>query len=307
MRTVHDIAELRTLGRPVALAAGVYDGVHAGHREVLDRARLIAGINKGEAWVLTFDPHPLRILRPQAAPALLTSTRHKLRLLGLAGVDGCVVQPFTRAFADLEPEVFIDALCSAVPTLAALVVGHNWTFGHRARGDVNLLRDLAKARGFHADIVPGLEWNGGVVSSSRIREAVLSARLEDAAAMLGRPFSVLGTVVRGKQIGRTLGFPTANVFPDNEVRPPAGSYAARARWRDRMYSAAAYVGSPRHHAPGVVEVHFIGQNVELYNEEIEVFFVSQIRADEKFESLDALKVRIAEDVKACADRLSRAE
>jgi riboflavin kinase/FMN adenylyltransferase len=229
---------------------------------------------------------------------MLTSTPHKLALLAQSGLDGVVVHPFTRELASLEPEAFIDFLRDCVPSHAALVVGFNFNFGHRARGDTTMLRELGTARGFDVHIVGGLQWNGDGISSTRIRQAVTTGRLDEAAAMLGRPFSVFGKVIHGKQLGRQLGFPTANVQPENEVRPPPGSYAARARVGDTWYDGAAYVHNPARGAAPIVEFNAFDCSPDFYGADMEACFLRQIRGDQRFETLDALKAQIARDVSA---------
>lgn len=296
MKTASSLDQLRAASKPVVLAAGVFDGVHRGHRAVIGTALADAARRGGEAWALTFDPHPQRVLKPETAPPTLTSTPHKLMLLGQTGLDGCVVQPFTRELAALEPEAFIDFLRDSVPSHAALVVGYNFNFGRRARGDTAMLRELGIARGFDVHIVEGLQWNGDGISSTRIRQAVTDGRLEDAAAMLGRPFSIFGKVVEGKKLGRQLGFPTANVLPDNEVRPPPGSYAVRARVGGKTYDAAGYVGHRDRGFGPEIEVHLLDESLDLYGADMDVSFLRLVRADQHFDSLDALKAAIAGDV-----------
>ena len=298
MRIANSLDELKHATKSVVLAAGVFDGVHLGHRAVIETAIADAKQRGGEAWALTFDPHPQRILQPQSAPPMLTSTSHKLMLLAQTGLDGCVVQPFTKELAALEPEAFIDFLRDSVPNHAALVVGFNFNFGKRARGDTTMLREIGIARGFTVHVVPGVQWNGAGISSTRIRNAVSDGKLDEAAAMLGRPFSIFGKVVKGKQLGRQLGFPTANVLPDNEVRPPPGSYAVRARTGGKLYNAAAYVGHRDRGFGPEIEVHLLDQSLDLYGAEMEVSFIQLIRPDEQFDTLDALKTQIGKDVEA---------
>ncbi|MFH0907493.1 MAG: riboflavin biosynthesis protein RibF [bacterium] len=297
MRTLQSLSELSGITEPIALAAGVFDGVHVGHRAVVTLAREKAAIFQGRVWVLTFEPHPLRILKPKAAPALLTSTPHKLALLASLGVHGCILLPFGHDFARIEPEAFIDDLCAAAPSLRDMVVGENWTFGHRARGNTSLLRSIADRKSLSVSVVPGMTWNGAVVSSTRIRKAVAAGHLEDAAAMLGRPFSMLGTVVHGRKVGRRLGFPTANVNPHNEVRPPPGIYAVRVVVDAASLPGAAYVsGEASAVEQDIVEVHIIDRHLDLYGHDIEVCFHSKLRDDRRFGGQDELKAQIARDV-----------
>ena len=299
MRTVTRLEQLSGAAAPIVLAAGAFDGVHIGHREVIGQAQGLARALGGEAWVMTFDPHPLKILRPQSAPALLTSTPHKLQLLRDLGVDGCAVLAFTTHFAAVEPEPFLHDLRAAVPTLKAMVVGANWTFGHRARGNSAMLQRFGRTHGFDVQIVDGVVWSGEPVSSTRIRRAVAEGRLADATSMLGRPFSMYGTVIHGTKLGRQLGFPTANVDPHNEVRPPPGIYAVRASVEGATYAGAAFLTAhpdPRKGPPDMVEVHLIDQDLDLYDREMDVAFVQLLRDEWMFDSLDALKAQIALDV-----------
>ena len=299
MRTLTRLEELAGETRPVVFAAGAFDGVHRGHQAVLARARELAIAVGGQAWVLTFDPHPLKVLRPDRAPALLTSTPHRLQLLRAQGVDGVALLPFSEEFSAQEPEAFIELVRTAVPSLNAFVVGANWTFGRRARGTVDLLRTLGAERRFRVEVMPGVEWGGRLVSSTRIRQAVAAGDLDSASAMLGRPFSIYGTVVHGTKLGRTLGYPTANVDPHNEVRPPPGIYACRTLVEDRAYASAAFLTAhpdPRKGPPDVVEVHLLDASLDLYDHDIDVQFVRKLRDEWTFDSLDALKAQIARDL-----------
>ena len=301
MRTVTRLEDLAGEDRPLVLAAGAFDGVHRGHRDVIERAQRQAAAVGGKTWVMTFDPHPLKVLRPDIAPALLTSTPHKLQLLRELGVDGCAVLSFTTRFAAMEPEDFIAELREAAPSLRAVVVGTNWTFGHRARGTTDLLRELGSRHGFAVHLVEGVTWKDQPVSSTRIRQAVAAGRLEDAEAMLGRPFSIYGTVIHGTRIGRQLGFPTANVDPHNEVRPPAGIYAVRVTAEGVHHAGAAFLTAhpdPRKGPPDVVEVHLLDFSADLYGCDLDVAFVKRLRDEWTFDSVDALKVQIARDVEA---------
>lgn len=300
MRTITRLEDLSGVRHPIVLAAGAFDGVHLGHREVIRSAQEHArGGNGTQVWVMTFDPHPLKVLRPDMAPALLTSTPHKLQLLRALQVDGCAVLPFTSHFAAIEPEDFLAGLRSAVPTLRSMVVGANWTFGHRARGDAALLKRFGPRLGFEVFIVDGVSWNGEPVSSTRIRRAVAAGQLAAAEAMLGRPFSIYGTVIHGTKLGRQLGFPTANVDPHNEVRPPAGIYAVRVEVEGAVYPGAAFLGArpdPRKGPPDLVEVHLIDRRLDLYDREIEVFFVQRLRDEWPFDDVEKLKAQIARDI-----------
>lgn len=307
MRTVTSLEALSDSSRPIVFAAGAFDGIHRGHQAVLAAARAQAAELGGEAWVLTFDPHPLKVLRPDRAPALITSTPHRLRLLSETGIAGVVLLGFNEPFAAQEPEDFITFVRATVPALRAFVVGENWTFGRRARGDAALLRALGARHGFGVTTVPGIVWSGAPISSTRIRQAVAVGDLAAAEAMLGRPFSIYGTVVHGTKIGRQLGYPTANVDPHNEVRPPPGIYACRTRVETTTYLSAAFLTAhpdPRKGPPDVVEVHLLDVTLDLYEQDIDVCFVKKLREEWQFESLDALKAQIARDIEAARAALA---
>ena len=300
MRITQQLEDLRLERGSVVLAVGSFDGVHKGHQLVIRRAAEEARALGAEAWAMTLDPHPLKVLKPDAAPPLITSTPHKLRLIEPLGVSGCVVMPFTREVAGEEPESFIAKLKNSVPALSGLVVGENWTFGHRGRGNTALLKEVAPAYKLSVTVVEPVLWKGKVISSTRIREAVARGRLQEAEEMLGRPFSILGTVVPGRRVGAQMGFPTANLDPHNEVRPPSGVYAARVDAGGRLFGGASFVaetGDAQATPSGfVVEVYIIGYDGDLYGRDIEVFFLRRLREVQHFRSRDKLRNQIARDV-----------
>lgn len=293
---------LRNDPRPVFLAVGFFDGVHRGHRNVVRRAVVRARRIHGRAWVMTFDPHPLDVLSPGSAPPLLTSNFHKLELLRREGPNGCLLLSFTRQLARLTPEAFAARLLSAVPTLREILVGTNWRFGREGVGTPQLLARLVAPRGVTVTVVEPVRFAGRPISSTRIRSAVTLGRLGTAARMLGRPFSVLGTVVHGQAIGRQLGFPTANLDVQNEVLPPCGVYAARARVGTFRFKAVLNLGfkpTTLHHHPAALptlEVHLPGFSGNLYGKVMEVCFLRKLRNERHFSSPEALRRQIARDI-----------
>lgn len=300
MKTICELAELGQITQPVVLAIGSFDGVHRGHAALLEQTKAEARKRQAQAWVLTFDPHPAKILVPDRAPALITSTEHKLRLIAALGIDGCVLLPFTRDFAALEPEAFLKQLTDNVPNLQCVVVGVNWTFGRGRRGNAYQLKKESHKHGFDTLIVEPVLYQGRPVSSSRIREAVSAGRFDEARAMLGRAFSILGSVVRGRQIGRQLGFPTVNLDPHNEVRPPSGVYAVWIYVQGVKQPGAAFLADASFAVPGpsgfLLEAHILGFTGDLYGQELEVEFVQWIRPARKYDSAEKLKSQIARDV-----------
>ena len=326
MKLGSKLACLHGQRRPILLAAGFFDGVHRGHQAIIRKMVSAARRERGAAWVMTFATHPLKVLRPLAAPRLLTSTPHKLRLLEALGVHGCVVIPFTRALARREPKAFVALLARAVPALRQIVIGRNWTFGRQGRGTPAMLKAMAPCFGFKVTVIPPVRWHGTVVSSTRIRAAVLAGRLEEAAGMLGRPFSLLGTVVPGHGLGRKLGIPTANLDPHNEVAPPDGVYIVRAHWDGADYPGIVNLGvrpTIKHvgrncglriadcglkiencrrpssvvcRPSSVLELHLFGLRRNLYGKAIEVTFLKKLRRERAFPSLEALQRQIREDI-----------
>lgn len=308
LKVVRHLDALRSETGPVVLAIGFFDGVHLGHRAVIAAARARAGALPAKLWILTFEPHPRKVIAPETAPALLTATRHKLHIFEQLKVDGCILMPFAPAFRHLTAKDFLDMLSASIPALKHIVVGSNWTFGHRGRGTADSLKQWAQEHGIGASSVEPVTFGDGPVSSTRIRKAVLNGDLDSAAAMLGQTFSIWGTVIKGRGVGRTLGFPTANIQPHNEVFPPAGIYAVSAEIGSEVYHGAGYIGHrPTFDHAGsewTLEVFFFDLKHDIYDREIIVGFVRKIRDDRKFNSPAELAAQIQEDVRRAKEILS---
>lgn len=309
MYVFRNLAELGQQYRRVCLAIGVFDGVHRGHQKVLARALTTARKQAAAAVAVTFDPHPARVLQPHTAPPLLTSTSHKLRLLEAVGLDGCIVLVFDQRLAETPAEEFVAQLVRHAPGLERVCVGPNFRFGRDREGDFTLLRRLGLRWGFVAEEIPAATLGSELISSTAIRQHVQAGRLETAAAMLGRCFSVLGTVVTGDQLGRQLGYPTANIDPHNEVMPPTGVYAVFVDCAGHRYAGMANIGrrptiakEPREPR---LEVHLFDFNEELYGQELEIFFVQRLRDERRFPSHDALRAQLQDDERAARAVLSQ--
>ncbi len=314
MQILRSIDELARIPGPLFLSIGVFDGVHLGHQAVICRALEDAREAGGEAVVVTFDPHPVRILRPESAPRLLTSTRHKEILLKELGVRHLLIVPFTEAFAQTAPEQFVRELHAAANGLREICVGHTWSFGKGRAGNLELLRTLGDQLGFDEVGVPVVEVGGQIVSSTLIRAAVEAGALENAARLLGRPFSLFGTVAHGDGRGRTLGFPTANLRAHNEQFPPNGVYAVRARLvgKEAPRPGVLNIGTrPTLHGKGadrIPELHLFDFEGDLYGSDVEVFFHHFLREEKRFASVEALKAQIGLDAAEARALLSaRAE
>ena len=307
MKKSKSLTILKKRSRPIFLAAGFFDGIHLGHRKVLDATIAAARDNGGEAWVLSFDVHPMKLIDPSKAPLLLTSAVHKLMLLRRLDLDGCILLPFTRQFADLHADDFIRQLKSSAPMLAEIFVGKNWRFGKGGAGSPALLAKLGKELGFTVTIATPLVRKKTPVSSTRIRKLIIDGRLSDASLMLGRDVSVLGTVCAGRQIGRQLGFPTANLDPHSEALPPQGVYAVRALVGREIINGVLNLGTrptfDQCNKSLLMELHLLDFNRKLYGQNIEVSFIKRLRNERKFSSRDDLKAQIARDTEMAASIL----
>ncbi len=284
------------------LTIGNFDGVHRGHRHLLAATAALAAERGVPSAVLTFDPAPRDVLRPDNGVPRIQSLARKLVHLGRAGADGVLVLPFDRATAALEPEVFAGELLRDGLDVRGLVVGHDFRFGRGRRGDAALLGDVL---GVPVREVDALADADGPVSSSRVRSRIAAGAVTDAEALLGRPHEVCGPVVTGDRRGRTLGFPTANVVPDGGMLPPDGVYAVEAEDGARLLPGVANLGT-RPTFDGVgrrLEVHLFDFAGDLYGRELVVRLRHHLRGERRFPGIEALVAQIREDAAAARARL----
>ncbi len=309
MQVFRTFEELAKHSQKVCLAIGVFDGVHLGHQRVMGQARDDARAVGGTATVLTFDPHPLRVLQPDKAPLLLTSTEHKLALIDKLGMDACLLLAFDKPFSLTSPEQFIDTVARQTNQLQEVCVGTRFRFGHDRAGDVRLMEALAPQYDFAAREIKSVMLGEEMISSTAIRQHVLHGQLDRAAAMLGRMFSILGTVEPGDHRGRELGFPTANLNPHDEVLPSDGVYAVRVIIGSERFGGVVNIGVRPTFASTqplrVLEVHILDLARELCDQNVEVLFLSKLRDEQTFPSKEALKTQIAADVHVARQILSR--
>ncbi len=298
-------ALLRRLEQPV-VAIGNFDGVHRGHAHILDEAKRLAG--DGEAVVLTFDPHPARVLAPEYAPPLITALPRKLELIAAHRIDVCVVQPFDRAFAALTPAEFVERVLAGGLGATRVCVGHDFTFGRARAGTTDVLAELGRVHGFELTIVPAVTVDGMVCSSTKVREFVLEGRVGGAAKVLGRDFDLDGEVVRGEGRGRKIGVPTANLRPDADLIPKEGVYAGWAETNSgERFVAAINVGANPTFAEGravTVEAHLLDASLDLYGARLRLGFVERLRGEQRFASVDALVEQIRRDVAETRARMA---
>lgn len=306
MTILSTATELRAGPRKVCVAIGVFDGVHLGHQQVIRQTLTDARQHEGVPVVITFDRHPNAVVAPDRVPPMLYSLPQKLRAIESLGVANTLLLRFDRAFSEQTGEQFIRSLACDFGHLHSVCVGSEFTFGHRRSGDVALLKQLGSELHFTVHGLAALALDGQPVSSTRIREAVRTGDLDAASQMLGREYSIAGTVIRGDQLGRKLGFPTANLDVSGLVLPPNGVYAVHARLRGREYRGALNLGlRPTLASPTPrlqCEVHLLDFAEDIYGAELELTFAAKLRDEQKFPDVAALQSQIARDL-AAARRL----
>ena len=300
MEILRSIPELERLRGPLFLAIGVFDGVHRGHQAVISTSADHAAASNGTPVVVTFDPHPEKVLRPQAAPHLLSATEHKIALIRALGVEHLLIITFDKQFAATEPEDFVQKLVIHSKPLHEICVGHEWSFGKNRRGNLDLLKKLGAKFNFDVVGIPPVKINGAVVSSTAIRQAIEKGDLAKAAEMLGREYTILGTVTRGDNLGKKIGFPTANLSAHSEQFPPNGVYVAEARIDGELYRGVINLGIRPTVSSGkserVLEIHLFDFNRDIYGHDVEVRFLKFLRSEKKFQDLDTLVQQIRQDV-----------
>ena len=300
MEIIRSIPELSQLPGPLFLAIGVFDGVHLGHQAVISTSAEHARAADGTPVVVTFDPHPEKILRPDKAPHLLTATPHKIALIRTLGVRHLLIIPFDKHFASTEPEDFVQQLVQHSKPLREICVGHEWSFGRNRRGNLGLLTKLGTEFNFNVVGIAPVSVNGEIVSSTTIRRAIKEGDQKKAAAMLGREYTILGTVVRGDDLGKKIGFPTANLSAHSEQFPPNGVYFAEAKLDGVIYPGVVNLGYRPTISSGrsdrILEVYLLDFDRDIYGKGLELRFIRFLRAEKKFENVDALVRQIERDV-----------
>lgn len=286
--------------RPVIVTVGTFDGVHLGHWKVLREIGARAAECGGRSVLVTFDPHPLRIVRPEAAPPLLTTLDEKKSVLAESPLDYVVFVAFTPQLRRYSPRRFVTELLLDRLGMNELVIGYDHGFGRGRSGDVNTLREIAAEFGFRLDIVEAVSTDAGAVSSTSIRRSLLEGRLGDANRGLGRPYRITGIVTRGDGRGRKLGFPTANLLVSgaDKLIPAPGIYACCVALDRDRFMGALHIG-PRPTFPGAastIEVHVLDFDQELYGRKMHLDLIEALRPVEAFDTVDALREQMRRDV-----------
>lgn len=290
MKIIYRAEDFEAAKEPISLTIGNFDGVHLGHQAILSAL-------SGQKVVFSFSNHPVEVLKHRPF-FRLTTTAHRLCLLENKGVDTTILTPFTEAFSRQSAEEFLVRLRESVP-FSHLVLGHDAVIGHERQGDSKHMRDLAAKLDFRLDYLAPVVLSGTPISSSRLRKLIQEGAFDEAGTLLGRPYSIRTTVEPGDQKGRLLGFQTANLKVHTMCLPPLGVYIVRAEVQGKCHLGVANLGqAPTLHAnrPPILEVHLIDFQGELYHQEIEVFFLKFLRHEKRFDSIEALKNQIQEDV-----------
>lgn len=300
MNVIHSTAELAPGPRNVCVAIGVFDGVHLGHQQVIRQTTADAAQCEGVSVVITFDRHPNTVVAPAHAPAMIYPLEKRLEAIASLGVDTTCLIHFDNAFSQIPGEQFVETLVRDFKNIQSICVGSDFCFGHRRSGNVALLKALGSKFHFAVHGLTSLSLDNHPISSTRIREAIRAAQFSRAGEMLGRAYSLCGTVVEGDRLGRTLGFPTANLDFDTLVLPPSGVYAAHAKVDGATHRAVVNLGTrPTLKSPKPrlqVEAHLLDFNADIYGKFLELTFMDKLRDEQKFPSLDALKGQILADI-----------
>ena len=299
MKTIIGLENIQQPLKNPALTIGNFDGVHLGHQTLYQRVKEWARKLDGESVVMTFHPHPMSILVPENDLSFITSHERKMELIAACGIDTAIVVPFRRDFAQITARDFVEKILVGTIGVKAIVVGHDYRFGRKREGDIDYLNRLGEEFRFAVDIVPAIQIDGMLVSSTKIRQLVKEGHLQEAGKLLGRPYEVTGTVIKGRDRGgRLMGFPTANVKVSDKACPKNGVYAVQALVKGKVYRGAANLGYNPTFADTEfsVEVYLMDFNENIYDERITVRFVEHLRDERRFSGIEELKAQIHRDV-----------
>ncbi len=298
MRVVRDFNRYCDINNPV-VALGNFDGIHIGHQALIKKTVDTAKKIDGTAVLFTFYPHPIKVVEKRREPFIIQTFKEKVKIAESLGIETVVCARFTKSFANMHPEDFIKDILIDKFRVKSVCVGHDYTFGKDGRGGIKTLREYANRYGFELSVIPPVKIDGIIVSSSRIREFLRVGNVKYANKFLGRPYKISGVVKKGDGRGASLGFPTANIYPKNEIILKNGVYAAYVYVDSKKYKAAVNVGN-NPTFKGVdkhIEVFIMEFNENIYSKKIEIEFVDFIREEKRFRKVDELIARIDKDIK----------
>jgi riboflavin kinase/FMN adenylyltransferase len=303
---ITDLKEIATPFPRSVITLGNFDGLHLGHQELIRKVIRRAKETGSRSIVVTFRPHPLKILAPEKCPPLISIYEEKIKLFEKLGIDILVKIPFTLEFAKMSPGDFVKGILCDMLGAKELFVGFNYRFGRGREGNIATLKALGERLGFTVREVEQVSLNGEVISSTKIRHLLRDGEVEHAARLLGRTYTITGIVVKGDGRGKSLGFPTANIAPKHSIIPAHGVYAVRLFVRDRFYDGIANIGMRPTFDKNVltIEVHVFDFDEDIYGEDISLYFIGKIRDEKKFGSADELIRQIRRDVGIARDLLS---
>ncbi|PKN13737.1 MAG: riboflavin biosynthesis protein RibF [Deltaproteobacteria bacterium HGW-Deltaproteobacteria-4] len=298
MRIIHDLQELTAVPRHTVATIGNFDGVHLGHRAIFRRVVAEARQAQGTATVITFNPHPLKLLAPERAPLLIDTYAERERLIAASCIDLLVCLPFTATLAALPATTFVTEILLGSLGLKHLIVGYDYAFGRDRQGDAIFLQDCGERYGFTVEVLPPIKQNQDVYSSTRIRQLLLEGDVESAASLLGRHFTLEGEVIHGAGRGRKLGFPTANLHTGKELLPKAGVYAVKVQHGAALLDGVANIGKNPTFGENelTVEVHLLDGQPNLYGETLRFYFVQRLREEMRFAGVPELCAAIQCDI-----------
>jgi riboflavin kinase / FMN adenylyltransferase len=302
MELIENLDEIKGPYTKAVITIGNFDGVHIGHQALFHETIAKADAIGGTSIAMTFFPHPIRLLKGGTPPPLITLHQQKVELISRAGLDFLICVPFTHNFAAISAKTFVEEILIKKIGMTAIVVGEDYTYGRNREGNLKILKSDAARLGFEVIVVPGIPFIGNPserISSTRIRELVMEGELSASQKMLGRPYQVHGTVVTGRNRGgKLLGFPTANINLQDELRPKNGVYAVTVECLDRLFKGVANIGySPTFDDHQfTVEVHLLDFEGDLYGQKIRVNFIQRIRDEKKFSGIEALSTQIRMDI-----------
>jgi riboflavin kinase/FMN adenylyltransferase len=313
MEIIFGIDQLRRSFINPVVTLGNFDGVHLGHQKIFERLREEAKKIRGEAVVITFEPHPLKVISPQYCPSLLTPFKKKMMLIEKSGIETVLCIEFSLAFSEISPFEFIKKILVEKVKVRKIIVGYNYHFGKRQRGDVRVLKNIGKFFNVEVEVIEPLKIGQTPVSSSKIRELIRNGEVEEASKLLGRTYPIIGKVIKGSRRGHTLGFPTANLEISDELYPKEGVYAVEILSNEQLFNGLANVGLNPTFVPGrtseeelfSLEVYIFNFSQNIYGKEIQVNFIRRIRDEVRFESSSQLIEQIRKDVQWAQENVFR--
>ena len=298
MKIIHDLQELTAVPPHTVATIGNFDGVHLGHRAIFRRVVAEARQAQGTATVITFNPHPLKLLAPERAPLLINTYAERERLIAASCIDLLVCLPFTPALAALPATTFVEDILLGALGVKHLIIGYDYAFGRDRQGDAAFLQECGQRYGFTVEILPPITQNQEIYSSTRIRQLLQEGEVEAAASLLGRHFTLEGEVVHGAGRGGNIGFPTANLRTEKEILPREGVYAVKVRHKARLLDGVVNIGRNPTFGENelTVEVHLLDVKDNLYGETLRIYFLQRLRGEERFATVSELCTAIQADI-----------